>query len=362
MIEFGSGQGYLKAGFLGFNKSGKTYTASLLAVETRKRMELEAPIALVDTEAGGEYIQARVKAATGKPLIGIKSRSLSDLVAFGQECEKGAASVLIIDSITHIAREVCASYLSSINKARAAKGQPKRNRIEWQDQAIIKPYWDTFSTWYLNSSLHIIICGRAGFNWDFEEEEDDATGRITKKLIKTGVKMKVEADSEFGFEPSLLMEMLRVQIADETSGNFHLMHRVRVLGDRFGVLDGQEQDNPTGEWFDPYLSLLTPGAVNTVDTTLKTDLGVDETGDTEWQRERRERVILAEEVQGEIVKAMPGQSKEEKQAKMILLEKCFGTKSWAAIEAMNSKKLREGLTAVRTELAALAIKPGKVEE
>lgn len=350
MIEFGTGQGFLKAGFLGFPKSGKTFTATLLAIEVNRRLGGKG-IAMCDTEGGGEYIADRVRAATGKPLVGIKGRSLKDLMALGRECEAGAASILIVDSITHIWREVCQAYLVQVNQARANQNKPKRTRLEFQDWATIKDYWGTWADWYLNSKLHVIICGRAGFEWDFEERED-ATGQVHKELVKTGVKMKVEG--EFGFEPSLLIEMERVQIPD-ANGKFTIVHRARVLGDRFGVLDGQERNNPDGAWFGPHLDLLTPGAANVVDTAPKSDLGVDETGDAAWQRERRDRTILAEEIQGEIVKAMPGQSKEEKQAKVMLLEKCFNTKSWAAIEAMNAEKLRAGLAAVRAALATAPV-------
>ena len=55
---------------------------------------------------------------------------------------------------------------------------------------------------YLNSPLHIVLCGRAGFDWDFNETEGD-DGSIKKELVKTGVKMRVE--SQFGFEPAQLL-------------------------------------------------------------------------------------------------------------------------------------------------------------
>jgi len=357
MITFGTGQGYLKAGFLGFAKSGKTYTAALLAIETRRRTGAAAPIALFDTEGGGEYVAGRIKAATGQNPVGCKGRSLKDLMDMGRECEKGAASVLIVDSITHVWREVCQAYLQQVNKARESMGKPKRVRLEFQDWATIKEYWSTWADWYLNSQLHIIICGRAGFEWDFEEHES-ADGQVHKELVKTGIKMKVEG--EFGFEPSLLVEMERVQIPD-AGGKFSIVHRARVLGDRFGILDGKEQENPDGAWFGPHLDLLTPGAANVVETEAKSDLGVDETGDAAWQRERKDRTILAEEIQGEIVKAYPGQSKEEKQAKVLLIERCFGTKSWAKVEGMNAAQLKEGLEAVRKALAEVPATKGEGE-
>lgn len=345
MEAFGTGQGFLKAGLLGFAKSGKTHTAMLLAVELRKRLALTTPVALFDTEASGEYIAGRVKAATGQDLVGMKSRAFVDLMKMARECEAGAAGILIVDSITHVWREVCDSYLEQVNKARDSQNKSRRTRLEFQDWAIIKAKWANWADYFLNSRLHIIICGRAGFEWDFEESEN-ADGSTRKDLVKTGVKMKVE--SEFGFEPSLLVEMERVQVPDEKrNGRFKLVHRATVIGDRFDSMDGLSTDNPSGEWFAPHLALLTPGASNIVNTTSRTDLGVNEEGDAEFVRERRRRAILCEEIEGELVKAYPGQSKEEKKAKVMLVEAGFKTKSWLAVQAMPAEKLAAGLAIIR---------------
>jgi len=359
MLTFGTGQGYLKAGFLGFNKSGKTHTAMLLALELRKRLSITTPIAIFDTEAGGEAIASRVRKETGMPLIGEKSRSMADLLKLARECEAGAAEILIVDSITHPWRELCQAYLAQVNKAREAMGRAKRTRLEFQDWAAIKERWSEWTDFYLNSKLHIIICGRAGFEWDFEETEN-ADGTTRKELVKTGIKMKVE--SEFGFEPSLLVEMERLQVPDSSQPTrFRIVHRATVLGDRFDVMDGKTIDNPTGEWFAPHLDMLTPGATNIVDVAAKTDMHVDEAGDAAFQRERRDRTKLCEEIQGEIVKAYPGQSAVEKRAKMELLEKCCGTKSWTAVEGFGIERLRAALADVRAYLKTATVAAGKEE-
>lgn len=345
MEKFGSGQGFLKAGLLGFNKSGKTHTAILLALATRKLLKSKKPVALFDTEAGGEYVAKMVKAATGMDLVGMKSRSLSDLMKMAVECEK-EASVLVVDSITHVWREVCDAYLKQVNEARDAMHRPRRQRLEFQDWAVIKSQWAKWTDFYLNSKLNIIICGRAGYEWDFQESEN-ADGSTRKELVKTGVKMKVE--SEFGFEPSLLIEMERLQVEDQKrSGHFKIVHRATVIGDRFDAMDGHTADNPTGDWFLPHLSLLVPGATNTVDTTVKTDCGVDENGDAKFYRERRDRAKLIEEIEGEVIKRWPGQSKEEKRDRVVCFEKAFDTKSWTAISSLSYEKLAIGLDYIVT--------------
>jgi len=363
LAEFGTGQGYLKAGFLGFAKSGKTFTAALLAIELHKRLKLDGPIALFDTESGGEYVAPMLTKAIGRPPVGLKSRALSDLMAVGKECADGASGVLIVDSITHVWREVGDAYLDQVNKARAMRSLPPRRRLEFQDWKAIKDKWNIWTDFYLNAPLHIIICGRAGFEWEFQDKEDTA-GNVHKELVKTGVKMKVEG--EFGFEPSLLVEMERVQVPDETRRDgFTFTHRARVLGDRFDVMDGAVTDNPTGAWFAPHMDMLSPGAINVVDVELKTDMGVDERGDAEWTRERKRRKILCEEIQGEIVKAYPGQTKEEKKAKVELLETHFQTTSWTAVENMKARDLQVGLDNMRevfAEQAATEAKEAKSDD
>lgn len=335
----GTGQGYLKAGFLGFPKSGKTYTATLLAVGTRAFLNLDGPIAFFDTEGGSEYVAERIKTLTGKELIGVRSRSFSDLVAVGREAEKEGVSVLLADSMTHVWRELCEAHLKQINENRRKKGLNARYRLEFQDWGIIKGKWAEWTDFYLNSKLHIIIAGRAGFEYDFEENEE--TGK--KDLVKSGVKMKTEG--EFGFEPSLLVEMERSQkLGDKTE----IVHRATVIGDRFGVIDGAQIDNPTFEFFKPHIQKLTPGAHAPIDTEVKTDLGVDQDGDAHWQREKRERTILCEEIQGELLRHWPGQTTVEKKAKLEAIEKAFGTRSWTAVESkLSIHDLRNGLKALK---------------
>jgi hypothetical protein len=352
-ITFGKGQGYLKAGFLGFNKSGKTYTATLMLLALHKYFGLKKPIAIFDTEASAEYVASVIREATGMNPIGCRSRSMADLMALGRTCEEGRSEILLVDSITHVWRDLCACYLDQVNKARDQMKKARRQRLEFSDWNNIKgpvSPWQTWVDFYMNSHLHIVICGRAGFEWDFQESED-ALGTVHKELVKTGIRMKVE--SEFGFEPSLLVEMERVQVpADDNPSKFRLLHRATVLGDRSQIMDGMTADNPTGEWFMPHFSKLTPGAVNVVDTSLKTDMAVDELGDGEYVRERRERTILAEEIQAAMVAAFPGQTAAEKRAKATLLRDCFDTGSWTRVEGMSSEVLREGLTKVREWIAA----------
>ena len=343
MQTLGTGQGYLKAGFLGFNASGKTFTAVILAIGLRKFLGLDGPIAFYDTEGGTEYIAAKVLKETGKPLLGVRSRSFDDMCAWAEECMAIGVSVAIADSVTHPWRELCDAYLKQVNEGRRKRGMSPRKSLEFQDWSHIKGLWSRWTDLYLNLPMHMIVCGRAGDIYAFEKDEE--TGK--KELVKTGVKMKTE--TEFGFEPSLLVKMERVQ-APDSKGGFRLRRQAIVIKDRFAAIDGAEIFDPTFDFFKPHVVLLKPGAHAPVDTSVHTDAGVGDDGDSEWQRERKTRTILCEEIQGELVAAYPGQDAESKQKKAGLIFDAFDTRSWTAVESKPSNELREGLAFIREKI------------
>src|SRR3990167_112668 len=121
------------------------------------------------------------------PLVVSKSRAFTDLVVGVREAEENA-SVLIIDSVSHFWTEGQESYKKAKN----------RTRLQFQDWGPIKSTWSTFTDAYLNSAVHVLMCGRAGYEYDYFTDE---TG--DKQLEKTGTRMK--AEGELGYEPSLLV-------------------------------------------------------------------------------------------------------------------------------------------------------------
>jgi len=358
----GSGQGFLKAGFLGFTAAGKTYTAMLLAIAARKYFGLSGPVAMFDTEGGSEFVAPWVKDMTGKDFLGVRARSFSDLLAVGKEAESSGVSMLLVDSIAHPWEELKESYKADINKSRDEKGWKPRD-LEFQDWSKIKPMWAKWTEFYLNSQLHIIVCGRAGDIYEMEKNEE--TGR--KELLKTGIKMQTEKN--FGYEPSLLVEMTREQVLEPVT---HFVRRATVWKDRFSVIDGYTGDflsvdatdpkkrekEMAAVWafFGPHVTLLKPGSHAPVDVVSKTETGADEEGNADWQREKNLRTILTEEIQGELVAAIPGQSAEEKKRKAQLIFDAFGTRSWTKVEGLNSGILHEGLRKIR-----LSLNPGEPE-
>jgi hypothetical protein len=335
LLKPASGGSYLKAGILGFAKSGKTHTAIELAIGTRAFFNLPGPIAMFDTEAGSDYWSARVRKATGQDMLVVKSRSLKDLVDSVNECIEAGVSALVVDSVTHVWRECCDAYLTELQEAARRKKWREPDRLEFQDWARIKQKWSAWPDLYLTSPLHIIVCGRAGYEYEMETND-----RGKKELIKTGIKMKVEG--EFGFEPSLLVEMERSWNKEDPP---RMVNTATVIGDRFDLMNGRSCDMPTFEFFKPFVELLAPANHTPVDTSVKTAFGLDETRTDDWKRERDQREIMSEKVKAAFaMAAMDGNSAEDKKNRAEAMDKYFGTTSWKELsEKTPSTTLAAGL-------------------
>jgi hypothetical protein len=324
-----AGHSHLKAGIMGLAGSGKTYTASSIAVGLVGYMQergvtVKGKAAFIDTENGAAWVAPRFKAA-GIELQVARTRSLVDL----REGIKWAADncdVLLIDSITHFWTLFCDEY---------AKRKNRQRGLEFSDWNAVKRDWrENFTDRYLNTPLHIIMCGRQGYEYDMQVND---AGK--KELVKTGVKMK--AEGETGFEPSLLVQMEQEQTLKD--GSVTGIERVAyVLKDRSTMLDGKTLRDPTFKDFLPHIKTLDIGGIGvTVDTTRNNSELLTEEGDTQWRHRETQRAIALEEIEAEMVKLWPGQGKEEKTAKADLLEKLFGTRSWTAVSNMKLPQLVE---------------------
>jgi hypothetical protein len=213
--------------------------------------------------------------------------------------------------------------------------------LQFEDWAVLKKEWGGFTDLYINSAAHIIICGRAGYEYDYFE--DDA-GK--KQLEKTGIKMK--AESEMGFEPSLLVLMEREVDPDSKA----VSRTAYVLKDRSTVLDGKAITNPTFESFRPHIDTINLGGTQVgVETGRTSEALFNADGDSGWKVEQQQRAVALEEIQNELTKSIPGSTAMEKVMKILLLEDVFQTGSWTKIEAMRSNALLDGLSLIRDILA-----------
>src|ERR1700741_714551 len=88
---------YLKAGFLGGPGSGKTYTATKLAIGISKLInekqlkEAGRPIFFIDSETGSDYVTPTIH-AEGLEIYSAKTRAFVDLLEGIKECEQSGCA------------------------------------------------------------------------------------------------------------------------------------------------------------------------------------------------------------------------------------------------------------------------------
>ena len=332
---------YAKVGLYGSAGSGKTRTACEIAIGLHKAIGSAKPIVAFDTEPAFSFVLPLFEEAGIELLISDESRSLKDLMAVVNEAEK-VSDIMIIDSITHVWRDATESYLKKLNSERAAKGRRPIYALEFHHWKPIKAAWAAFTDRFLSSKMHMIVCGRAGTIYEYQEK-DDGSGK--KELITTGTRMATE--KELGYEPSLLIEMI-IDRQDGRSRNVAIVQK-----DRADKLNGNEISMPNFEKLKPHFDALNLGGrhFDSMDVKDSQDLyNIDEQG---WDREKRDREILSEEIIELAKKYYPSQSTEDKQKRSDLMEQFFNTRSWSKISTdTHSDKLRCALAEMRIFLGS----------
>jgi len=333
---------FLKMGLYGIAGSGKTFTASQVAIGLSTLLKSDKPIAWADTETGSDFVKPRLFDPAGKKMFVAKTKSFSDLLKIVDEAEAGN-DILIIDSISHFHDELMAAYL--------AANQLKRMRLkDWQP---IKAAWREFTERFVQSKLHVILCGRSSDVWEEKEDPEDGA----KELQKVGTKMR--AEREISYEPSLLVEMEAVQLSPRIGGE--LVRRAHVRKDRFDVIDGKVFDNPTLNDFMPHIALLNIGGEHKAIEPGRNSQDIFERNDI-GERKAIQKDILLEKIQNEIKKLYPGQTKEDQLAKIAILEELFQTNSWTQVSTFYSNdKLAEGLNNLQLKSLKAAAEVAQAE-
>jgi len=342
---------FAKVGILGFAGSGKTRTATEIAVGLHKAIKSTKPIGFIDTETGSDFVLP-IFQKHGIEMLVSKTRAFKDL-AEGLREGPGIFDILIIDSVSHFWVDIVESYRKKKNV----------NRLSFQDWGILKPMWSgDFATPFVTSALHIIVAGRAGFEYDYFEGDD---GKM--ELYKTGTKMK--AEGEFGFEPSLLIEMERIKnpeanesyreaktkdakmkAAKKMMADREFVRMATVLKDRSDIMDGKVFYNPSYEDFAPHWESINIGGEHKpLDAGDSTEL-FDKEGRPDWVIAKKRATIALEELKAELDKVYPSSSAKEKQARIKVMEKVFGTASTTKIEGISFGVLEQGLRRVKTLL------------
>lgn len=318
---------FLKTGFLGFEGSGKTRTAVELAVGLTKLVGGKK-IAFFDTEKGSDFHIERMK-TEGLELFVVKSKSFKDLCDTIREAEREGYSYLIIDSITHVWRELVSSYLRT---------QTKRKNLVMRDWGILKEDWAQFTDLYVNSKLHISMLGRAGYEYDMDEDEDGK-----QEIRKSGTKMKVE--TETGYEPDLLIEMEKVRVSevkrDKKAKGF--VNRATILKDRTDTMNGKSFDFPKFETFAPVIKFLNLGGEHQGNNPERNSDDMFGRPDRSYSELQKRKGIAIERLQDTLVLAgLTGTAKETQMKRTQALVEFFGGAGQIHIENLTLEQIEEG--------------------
>jgi DNA helicase HerA-like ATPase len=148
-------QAYAKVGIYGDAGSGKTTTAAKIGIGLAHLRGKR--IAFFDTEGGSDYLIKTFENNGIELFVSDISRDFKYLLAFVNEAVDEKIDVIIVDSITHIWKQLQKDYLSELNERNVENGRKKRFALEFQDWRFIKDRWQEFTDLYLTSPIHTII-------------------------------------------------------------------------------------------------------------------------------------------------------------------------------------------------------------
>jgi hypothetical protein len=322
---------YLKVAFEGFAGSGKTRTMAELAVGLHKRIGSTKPIVCFDTEKAAVFLRKFFE-EHGIKILHKESRTLADLTETMKRCRDGIADVLLIDSISH----VWENFLQSYQK------QKGRTKLQFEDWGIIKPKWKAeFSEPFVRDKYHAIMCGRAGYEYSDEKDENGK-----RQIYKSGVKMKVEGET--AYEPDVLVMMERFE--DVLGEKKRVWREATIIKDRSALIDGKTFENPKYDHFKPAVEYLLDGAVDRQEFH-ETENNFE--GDEAKREYVKRRDIALENLEAEVITlGLSGQSAEAKHKRVLAFAEVFGTASWTAIKGLTPDTIEGAIERLRTYVAS----------
>jgi len=330
---------YLHMLLFGPMGGGKSYLSAQCVIGLYKwRRENQAekrPILLVNTEESARWLFDDFEMAK-VPVRLATTKSPADLVRLMDAVRDGAAAGLIVDSITHHWYNFVAAYKQRYNV--------KFMSIEHWGRII--PEWrELFSGRLIHAPYDYFLCGRSGFEYTMEKDED--TGK--KTFYKSGVKAKIEGET--GYEPDLCIYTQRIE--DILEGRPEVCWEATVVKSRHKDTSGKTFRNAGWKDFAPAFFYLLNGSqpsVSLPEGDSGSLFGPESNGEIKKQKE-----IILEKIEGLLVSIAPGSSAREKKWKTDILEEIFGSRSWKEIQTKPPKELQVGLDALekrRQELEA----------
>lgn len=321
---------HVKAGLFGPEASGKTRTAAELAALTYRRAGATRGVLMIDTEGGSDFV-AEIFEASGIPFYVKKTRAFVDVVAALDEAV-AEVDLVIIDSLTHVYRELMAEYL-------AARGRKVMEKGDWLP---LKAEWAPLVERVVSLPVHIIVCGRLG--WVYEDYYDAERDRYDS--ARTGQKMA--GDSEFGYEPNVTIAMSREELP---AGGFELVAtctKDRFVGSpilgkvfRFPVEDGDPAavavriELAFGPHLDRYAFDASPVPVDVAASSAALFAAPDRSR----ERYRRNQAIEVEKIDALFQQYLSGMSAADKRARVEIRMAVFETASETEIAGMHPDRL-----------------------
>jgi hypothetical protein len=327
---------FIKASFGGFAGSGKTRTAAEFIAGCYKDMKCDKPVLIVDNEKGSRFLIPFFKKA-GIPVLLKETTSLADVLRSMQYLKDGEVSFLFVDTLTKVWYQFVKDYRK--NKGHYNPDGTQKRRMEMLDWATILPAWqEQFSDVFVECAGSIVFTGRGGYEYEKEEDTTDDRGNVKKgAMVRSGVKMKLAGETPFEPDLNVWMELEQQM----TAKGKKVWREAQVMKDRSATIDGKVFKNPTYKDFRPVITFLAGVEVGEVAGASDT-ANLAPSDDYMGYRNKLAREIETEKIKGIFDKAAIGTSKEDKQLKVLILEKCFGTASPTEIEKMGGERLAEG--------------------
>lgn len=317
---------YFKAAFEGFAGSGKTYTMAKVAIGLHQRIQSKKPVVIFDTEGSAAKNIRPLFEAAGIEALVRESRTLADLVTTMEHMDAGVSDILLVDSLSHVWKDVIESYKKTKN----------RTALQFQDWGIINPLWEReFSDRYVNGKYHALFTGRVGY--EYEDEKNEETGR--REIYKSGIKMK--AGGEIAYEPDVLVVMERIE--DILGKEKRVSRQATVIKDRSTLIDGKTFENPEFSHFAPAVdALLNKPSVRSKEIVREGDTAVMFESDDSKRQWQREKDIAIEKIEALLTRIAPASTGKDKALKLDLMEEAFSTASWTELGTLPLQDLRGG--------------------
>src|SRR5689334_16331526 len=151
-----SAQSSAKIGLQGGFGSGKTLTATLIALGLSKTFHDSAPICIVDGENAASFV-SDVCAIESVPLLRVPSHTFIDMREGLHEAE-GECCAFIVDNYDSASKELVAAF-------REKTGLEGR-RLQFHHRDTIMDVWDQWTREMRASALHCVLNGRISWEWE----------------------------------------------------------------------------------------------------------------------------------------------------------------------------------------------------